>query len=200
MCSKFQLHEPFSLRSNLFHHLSNLCPDASHWTFLTLLTYSTTFRNPFLIYYSNLLLTSKDKYGNTSRSDAVFIKANDTPIVNSGDSLIPDNRQRMLQILFHKWDPLLCLFTNRKLTALLLNQKYWLDGINTKISILSKASYMLFTCSLRGSTGQARNALSHWNRKWVLKMLGKMIIEPLHTSCTVCIACISYNPNIQWIK
>lgn len=197
MCSNFQLHEPFSLRSNLFHPLSNLGPDASHWSFF--LAYSTTFRNPFLIYYSNLLLTSKDKYGNTSRSDAVSVKASDTPIVNSADSLIHDSQQRKLQILFHKRDLLLGLFTDRKLTALLLNQKYWLGGINTKITILSSmASYMLFTCSLWGSTG--RNALSPWNRKWVLKMLDKMIIEPLLTLCTACIVCISYNPNIQWIK
>ena len=74
MCFNFQLYEPFSPRSNLFHHFSKLCPDARRWSFLTLLAYSTTFRNPFLIYCPNLFLTNKYKYDNTSRSDSVSLK------------------------------------------------------------------------------------------------------------------------------
>lgn len=159
MCFNFQLHEPFSPRSTRFH-FSKLCPDTRHWSFLTLLTYSTTFRNSFLIYCPYLFLTNEYKYDNTSRSDSVAVKANDTLILNSVDSLIGNNWQRKLQVLFHKRDTLLCLFTDRKLTALLVNQKYWLDGINTKITVLSKPSYMLFTCNLWGSSGQAQNVLS----------------------------------------
>ena len=142
MFFNFQLYKPFSPRSNLFHHFSKFCLHARCWSFLTLLAYSTTFRNYFLIYCPNLFLTNKYKYANTSRSDSISVKANDTPIQNSVDFLIGDNWQWNLQVLFHKWDTLLCLFTHRKLTALLLNQKYWLDGINIKTTVLSKASYI----------------------------------------------------------
>lgn len=147
MCFDFQLHEPFSPKPNLFH-FSKLCPDARYWSPLTLLAYSTTFLNPFLIHFPNLLLTNKYKkithQGLIPYWSKLIYRIQEAP-----------NLQRKLQVLFHKWDTLLHLLTDRKLTSLLLNQKYWLAVINTKPSIPSKANYLLFSGNLWGSSEQA---------------------------------------------
>lgn len=125
MCD-FQLHEPFFPKSNLFHHFSKLCPDARHWSLLTLLAYSTRLINSFLIYFPNLLPISTEKI--THQGLIPYLSKLMIPLYRIQES---PNLQRKLQVLFHKWETLLYLFTDRKLTALLLNQNYWLDGINT---------------------------------------------------------------------
>lgn len=140
----------FSPKPNLFH-FSKLCPDARHWSLLTLLAYFTTFINPLLIYFPNLLLTNKHKKI-THQGLIPYQSKLMTPLYRTQE--VP-NSQRQLQVLFHKWDTLLHLCTDGKLTTLLLNQKYWLDLINTKPTIPSKANYLLFTCNLWGSSEQA---------------------------------------------
>lgn len=82
MCFDFQPHEPLSPKPNLFHHFSKLCPDARHSGLLTLLAFSTTFINPLLIYFPNLLLTNNYKKDKRSRFNSISVKVNDYRVQN----------------------------------------------------------------------------------------------------------------------